>query len=257
MTRTPADFLGIAFDPYDMAATEAWLAERPANAPFAFIITPNVDHVVKLDAAPAAAEIRKAYAAAALRLCDSRIVARLARMRGIDLPVVPGSDLTAHLVTRIAEAGDRLCLIGGDAAMLHDLRALRPDLDIVQHIPPMGMLRKPEAMTAAEAFVRDARARFTLLAVAMPQQEILALRVAEAGGAVGTGLCIGASLDFLTGRKARAPLWMRKASLEWLHRLLSEPRRLWRRYLIEGPRIFLLTMRWRKTDAPSSQRRPN
>ena len=79
----------------------------------------------------------------------------------------------------------------------------------------------------------------------MPQQEILGLRVAEAGGAGGTGLCIGASLDFLTGRKARAPLWMRKASLEWLHRLLSEPQRLWRRYLIEGPRIFLLTLRWR------------
>ena len=86
-----------------------------------------------------------------------------------------------------------------------------------------------------------------MLAVAMPQQEILALRVAQAGGAVGVGLCIGASLDFLTGRKARAPLWMRKASLEWLHRLLSEPKRLWRRYLVEGPRIFLLTMKWRRS----------
>jgi exopolysaccharide biosynthesis WecB/TagA/CpsF family protein len=210
------------------------------------LVTPNVDHVVKLDAAPAEAEIRKAYAAAALRLCDSRIVARLARMHGVDLPVVPGSDLTAHLVTWIAQSGDRLCLVGGDTAMLDDLRALRPDLDIVQHVPPMGMLKKPEAMAAAEAFVREARARFTLLAVAMPQQEILALRVARAGGAIGVGLCIGASLDFLTGRKARAPLWMRKAGLEWLHRLLSEPGRLWRRYLVEGPRIFLLTMRWRK-----------
>ena len=246
MIPVQTDFLGIAFDPYDMATTEAWLADRAPAAPFAFVITPNVDHVVKLDAAPAEAEIRAAYQAAALRLCDSRIVAKLARARGIDLPVVPGSDLTAHLVQRIARSGDRLCLIGGDAAMLADLRALRPDLDIVQHVPPMGMLKKPEAMAAAVAFVRDAQARFTLLAVAMPQQEILALRVAQAGGAVGIGLCIGASLDFLTGRKARAPLWMRKASLEWLHRLLSEPQRLWRRYLIEGPRIFLLTLRWRK-----------
>jgi len=245
MTATKTAFLGIDFDPLDMEATERWLAERPADAPFAFIVTPNVDHVVKLDRAPRDAEIWQAYDAAALRLCDSRIVAKLARMRGRALAVVPGSDLTAHLVTRIAAAGDRLCLIGGDEAMLADLRALRPDLDIVQHVPPMGMLRKPDAMAAAAAFVRDAKARFTLLAVAMPQQEILALRVAEAGGAVGVGLCIGASLDFLTGRKARAPLWMRRASLEWLHRLASEPKRLWRRYLIEGPRIFLLTMRWR------------
>lgn len=246
MIQQQTDFLGVSFDRLDMASAEAWLADRASDAPFAFVITPNVDHVVKLDAAPADAEIRKAYAGAALRLCDSRIVAKLGRMRGIDLPVVPGSDLTANLVTRIAEAGDRLCLIGGDAAMLADLRALRPDLDIVQHIPPMGMLGKPDAMAEAAAFVRDAQARFILLAVAMPQQEILALRVAQAGGATGTGLCIGASLDFLTGRKARAPLWMRRASLEWLHRLLSEPGRLWRRYLVEGPRIFLLTMRWRR-----------
>ncbi len=246
MNPDQASFLGIDFDRRDMAAVEAWLADRSADAPFAFVITPNVDHVVKLDQAPSGAEIRTAYALAALRLCDSRIVAKLARARGVDLPVVPGSDLTAHLFQQIAETGDRLCLIGGDEAMLAELRALRPDLDIVQHIPPMGMLRNPEAMAAAQAFVRDARARFTLLAVAMPQQEILALRIAQAGGASGIGLCIGASLDFLTGRKARAPLWMRKASLEWLHRLLSEPKRLWRRYLIEGPRIFLLTMRWRK-----------
>lgn len=246
MIHPQIDFLGIAFDPLDMAATEAWLAERAPHVPFAFIVTPNVDHVVKLDATPADAEIREAYDVAALRLCDSRIVARLAGLRGIDLPVVPGSDLTAHVVTRIAQAGDRICLVGGDAAMLADLRRLRPDLDIVQHVPPMGMLKKPDAMAEAARFVRDAQARFTLLAVAMPQQEILALRVARDGGAVGVGLCIGASLDFLTGRKARAPHWMQRASLEWLHRLLSEPRRLWRRYLIEGPRIFLLTMRWRK-----------
>jgi N-acetylglucosaminyldiphosphoundecaprenol N-acetyl-beta-D-mannosaminyltransferase len=246
MNSDQASFLGSDFDRRDMAAVEAWLADRSADAPFAFVITPNVDHVVKLDQAPSGAEIRTAYALAALRLCDSRIVAKLARARGVDLPVVPGSDLTAHLFQQIAETGDRLCLIGGDETMLAELRALRPDLDIVQHIPPMGMLKNPEAMAAAQAFVRDARARFTLLAVAMPQQEILALRIAQAGGASGIGLCIGASLDFLTGRKARAPLWMRKASLEWLHRLLSEPKRLWRRYLIEGPRIFLLTMRWRK-----------
>jgi len=205
MTATKTAFLGIDFDPLDMEATERWLAERPADAPFAFIVTPNVDHVVKLDRAPRDAEIWQAYDAASLRLCDSRIVAKLARMRGRALAVVPGSDLTAHLVTRIAAAGDRLCLIGGDEAMLADLRALRPDLDIVQHVPPMGMLRKPDAMAAAAAFVRDAKARFTLLAVAMPQQEILALRVAEAGGAVGVGLCIGASLDFLTGRKWPSP----------------------------------------------------
>jgi exopolysaccharide biosynthesis WecB/TagA/CpsF family protein len=53
-------------------------------------------------------------------------------------------------------------------------------------------------------------------------------------------LCIGASIDFLTGKQRRAPVWVQKAGLEWLHRLLSDPRRLASRYLIECPRIFYL-----------------
>jgi hypothetical protein len=61
------------------------------------------------------------------------------------------------------------------------------------------------------------------------------------------GLCVGASLDFLGGKARRAPLWMQRARLEWLHRLLREPRRMWHRYLVEGPKILLLWQRWRRT----------
>jgi exopolysaccharide biosynthesis WecB/TagA/CpsF family protein len=53
-------------------------------------------------------------------------------------------------------------------------------------------------------------------------------------------LCIGASVDFLTGKQQRAPVWIQKAGFEWLHRLLSDPRRLASRYLLECPRIFYL-----------------
>jgi N-acetylglucosaminyldiphosphoundecaprenol N-acetyl-beta-D-mannosaminyltransferase len=245
MNTRSVSFLGVTFDQVDFDATIAWLSGRDPAEAFAYVVTPNVDHVVKLDAAPADAEIRRAYAEAALRLCDSRIVAKIARVRGVTLPVVPGSDLTVALFAQVIDAGDTICLIGGDAVMAEEIRAGWPGVTLLQHVPPMGMLGKADAMAEAAAFVAAARARFTLLAVAMPQQEILALRVAEAGHATGVGLCIGASLDFLTGRKARAPQWMRKASLEWLHRLASEPHRLWRRYLVEGPRIFLLAARWR------------
>lgn len=72
-------------------------------------------------------------------------------------------------------------------------------------------------------------------------------------GAKGTALCIGASLEFLTGQLKRAPRLAQKLYLEWAHRLLSEPRRMWRRYLIEGPKIFLLAYRW---ENPAQQRQP-
>lgn len=238
-------FLGIDFDPLSLDDATRWLAGRGADAPYGYVVTPNVDHVVKLDASEQGAEVRSAYRGATLRLCDSRILARLAGAMGINLPVVPGSDLTVCLFADVLRPADRICLIGGDADVLMQLRRGWPGLDILQHIPPMGMRSNPQAMAAAVAFAAAANARFILFAVAFPQQEMLAFRLSQQPGVTGTGLCVGASLDFLTGRKSRAPQWMRRASLEWLYRLLAEPRRLGRRYLIEGPRVFVLAWRWR------------
>ena len=71
-------------------------------------------------------------------------------------------------------------------------------------------------------------------------------RIAEAGDATGCGLCIGASLDFITGRQRRAPRVVQRLGLEWAHRLASQPGRLWRRYLVDGPKIFRLARRWHR-----------
>jgi exopolysaccharide biosynthesis WecB/TagA/CpsF family protein len=75
--------------------------------------------------------------------------------------------------------------------------------------------------------------------VGSPQQELVARALQERGRARGLALCVGASLDFIGGIEQRAPLWMQRASLEWLYRLLQNPRRLAGRYLVRGPRIFL------------------
>jgi exopolysaccharide biosynthesis WecB/TagA/CpsF family protein len=58
------------------------------------------------------------------------------------------------------------------------------------------------------------------------------------GRARGLALCVGASLNFITGSERRAPQWMQQAGIEWLYRLLHNPRRLAGRYLIRGPRFF-------------------
>ena len=95
-------------------------------------------------------------------------------------------------------------------------------------------------------FVLANPARFTFLAVGSPRQEILAAAIQATGKATGTGLCIGASLDFLSGAAERAPIWMQHAGLEWLHRLAGNPGRLARRYLCDSPAILpmLLAERW-------------
>jgi N-acetylglucosaminyldiphosphoundecaprenol N-acetyl-beta-D-mannosaminyltransferase len=88
--------------------------------------------------------------------------------------------------------------------------------------------------------------------VGSPCSEIIASRCAQRGGGRGVALCIGASIEFILGDQIRAPLWMQKAGLEWAFRLITNPVRLWRRYLVEGPKIFLIVAKWyfRSKSAP-------
>jgi exopolysaccharide biosynthesis WecB/TagA/CpsF family protein len=110
----------------------------------------------------------------------------------------------------------------------------------------MGLAKDREARARAVAFAAQAAARVTLLAVGSPQQELLALDMARSGAVRGTALCIGAGVEFLLGIRARAPRPIQRAGLEWAWRLLVEPRRMWRRYLVDGPAIFPLVWRWRR-----------
>jgi N-acetylglucosaminyldiphosphoundecaprenol N-acetyl-beta-D-mannosaminyltransferase len=77
-----------------------------------------------------------------------------------------------------------------------------------------------------------------LTCVSFPKQERFAHALRAAGRPCGVALCVGASIDFLTGRQHRAPKVFQQLSLEWLHRLLSQPKRMFRRYVIEGPAIL-------------------
>jgi len=244
------NFVGLRFEDMSLEAALDLLGTRDATTPFQYVVTPNVDHVVRLADIPPDDEIAQAYRRSWLCLCDSRVLALLARLRGHRLHVVSGSDLVDRLLKRSFKPGDRIALIGSNAEGASRLRSIIPGVEIVHHDPPMGLLHDEDALTAAVQFVVSARARYTFIAVGSPQQEVIAYRAMRAGGARGTGLCIGASIDFVTGQRRRAPRWVRRLCLEWLHRLLSDPRRLWRRYLVAGPRIFGIVSR------ASERRRP-
>ena len=244
-----ARFLDIAFDggSYEQVANE--LERLSQQESFSFIVTPNVDHVLMLRPraqTPATQTFRQAYNAAAMQLCDSRILQRLARRHGVRLDVVTGSDLTAYLFQKGNLDGRKVAIIGGDADMVPQLHERFPAVQIVQHQPPMGVLKNTRAVDDIIAFIEQERAHYVLLAIGAPQSEIVAHKCLLAGKSVGVGLCIGASIEFLLDRKRRAPRWMQRLGLEWAFRLISEPGRLWRRYLVTGPRIFMLSCCSRK-----------
>jgi N-acetylglucosaminyldiphosphoundecaprenol N-acetyl-beta-D-mannosaminyltransferase len=172
--------------------------------------------------------------------CDSRVLSRLAWFRGLRLPVITGSDLTARLIARAEEQRLTIALVGPTAAACAALESRFPGINVEFHTPPMGFINSEHEVQKCIDFAIKTQAPLIFLAVGMPQQEILACRIADHPEARGVGLCIGASIDFLTGKQRRAPVWVQNAGFEWLHRLLADPRRLAWRYLVECPRIFYL-----------------
>lgn len=246
MPTERVEFLGVGFDPLTMSQVLERMAAVTSATPYGYVVTPNVDHVVQLDKAFDRVELRQVFAGATLSVCDSRILHRLGRLRNVDLPIVPGSDLTVQLFDKVIEPGDRIAVVGGDGELLAELQRRYPQVSFLHYSPPMGLRRNSNARAEAAAFVAQAQARFTLLALGSPQQELVAADVAGWPDARGMAFCIGASLEFITGRQRRAPKILQRLSLEWAFRLVTNPARLWRRYLVEGPHVFRLVLRERR-----------
>jgi N-acetylglucosaminyldiphosphoundecaprenol N-acetyl-beta-D-mannosaminyltransferase len=209
---------------------------------YGYIVTPNVDHVIRHQED---SHFRALYAQAAYVLLDSRFLAHtVGLIKRQVLRVCLGSDLTTAMLNSIIRPLDATILVGGTPEQARILKE-RYGLMQLRHIdPPMNFIRDP---LAVETCLREIEAtspfRFCFLAIGSPQQEIIAQKLKERGIARGLALCVGAAINFLTGIERRAPVWMQEAGLEWLYRLSRNPRRLWKRYLVRGPKIFLLLWR--------------
>nr|WP_238934848.1 WecB/TagA/CpsF family glycosyltransferase [Maricaulis parjimensis] len=219
------------------------ITERDPSKPFAFVVTPNVDHLVRLERDTVLARL---YAQAWLTVCDSRVLEVIGKISGETINVSPGSDLTAKLFDTVIDPAEPITIIGGSEDVIAAVTERYGLRDVRWHQPPMGLRDNPEAIAECARFVADNPSRFTFFCVGSPQQELVAEACLDHGGCTGLGLCVGASLDFLGGKARRAPVWMQQARLEWLHRLLQEPGRMWRRYLVDGPKVIQLWFSWRR-----------
>lgn len=188
--RATTEFLGVDFSNLNYDEVVAELDRLSQCDSFSFVVTPNVDHVVMLHEHKNE-DIRKrfgeAYSAAALRLCDSRILQLLAKFRGTELEVVTGSDLTAILFEQGHLNGKKVAIIGGDETMLPELQSRFPEIDLIQHIPPMGVLKSVDAVSEIEAFLESAPWDYALFAFGAPQSEIVANQCLSAGRSRGVG----------------------------------------------------------------------
>ena len=230
--------LTCSIDDYDVEGFLR-LATDFDGSKFSYAVTPNVDHLIRYHDDP---NFRALYADASYVLLDSRFLSHVFLLsKGLRVRVCAGSDLTAELFARVIAPDDNIVLIGCSSEQVRSLTD-RFGLKALKHYnPPMGFIRDPQQLDACVQFVEaHSPFRFCFLAVGAPQQEVLAQRLKTRGIARGLALCIGASVNFLTGIERRAPRWMQRMGMEFIFRLAQDPRRLAKRYLVRGPRVFSL-----------------
>ena len=183
-----------------------------------------------------------------LHLIDGApLAAQARRLTGRAWPRLAGSDLIGPILTLCERRGTRIGFLGGASSthsqVLTELAARYPGLQISGcWAPSRDELRDPARSEEIAREVRDARTELLIVGLGKPRQE---LWIAEHGLSTGSRvlLAFGAVVDFLAGRVARAPDWVAGHGLEWAWRLALEPRRLFARYLVHGPRAYLAVRR--------------
>ena len=231
---------GVDIDLLSMSQTVAqvrrWVQATEKNCQF--IVTPNVDHIVKVQTD---VKLKLAYKHAALVVTDGKPVVWAANLLGVDIPgVVPGSDLVPAIFDDAQTQKTLLSifLLGAMPGVAERAKVLIqtkwPMVHVVGTLSPDFGFDKSEADSIAICkIVNECKADLLVLGLGAPKQEIWIAQYADQLS-VKVALCVGATIDFLAGEKTRAPMWMRKVGLEWLHRMLSEPKRLAKRYLVDA-----------------------
>lgn len=227
--RPPIAILGVRID--NVTAPEAIerIERMAVSGRPHYFVTANVDFLVRARQDP---ELRRILLDADLALCDGAPIVWASRILGNPLPErVAGSDLVPLLLELARQKGLRVFFLGASpeaaAAAIVNVGRRHPGLLVAGHSPPFGAFQAADD-DAIERRLAEARPDLLFVAFGCPKQEkwiaahYRALGVPVSGG-------VGATIDFLSGRR-RAPMWMRRAGLEWAFRLLAEPRRLFGRY---------------------------
>jgi len=191
------------------------------------------------------AAYREVINASDMAVPDGAPVAWMLRRQGFaGQPRISGPDLMWALCARAEAEGLAVYFYGSteETLVLLDqrLRAGFPALKVTMESPPFRAMT-PEEDAAAVARINASGAGIVFVGLGCPKQERW---MAEHRGRVNAVMIgVGAAFDFHAGTVQRAPAWMRNNGLEWLHRLFSEPRRLWRRYLVTNT-LFILGAAW-------------
>ncbi len=212
-----------------------------------YVVTPNAQHVVLL----AKDEyLRKIYSAAAFVLPDGVSLLLAARVLGQKIPDrIAGVDMFEALCRRAAHEGLRVFLLGGRPGSAETaaakLLARNPGLIVSgTYCPPLGFENDPRQRDEIEARIKAGRPHLLFVALGAPKQEYWMYEHARNLG-VPVAMGVGGSFEMVSGAVARAPRWLQQLGIEWIYRLVREPGRLWKRYLIGNLQFANIVLRQR------------
>jgi UDP-N-acetyl-D-mannosaminuronic acid transferase (WecB/TagA/CpsF family) len=234
-------FLGLGFDPMGANQAARAIARRARQREaFAYVATPNIDHLVRLDRSPG---LRRLYQDAWLTLCDSRVLEIFAWVSDVKLPLACGEEIVEQLFREHVRADDTVLVVGGDAGLVRALRERHAIADLRSYSPSIDLKDDAAIRSECAAFIRANPASFIFLAAGSPLQEMIAHEVLASGDAVGVAVCCGGALDALARKSVPAR--------QWLARLAPGAVRLCRR-LVDGPRLLGIWRRWLAGTRPAS-----
>lgn len=214
----------------------------------AYVVTPNVDHLVQLEQGGPLCDV---YKHADLILTDGAPLLWIAKWYGTPLKEkISGSDLFPLLCEMAAQKGYTMFFLGameGVAAKAADNLAARyPGLQVKgTYSPPFGFEKDEAELGRIRDMIHAAAPDILIVGLGCPKQELFIYHHAKELG-VPLSLGLGASLDFEAGHVKRAPRWMSDHGLEWLYRLTQDPKRLAKRYLVNDPKIFGMALKYKR-----------
>lgn len=211
-----------------------------------YVVTPNVDHIVKLEKD---IELQKVYDKADLILTDGMPLIWISKLKSNPIKEkVSGSDLFPKVCELAADKGYKVFLLGAAEGVAkkaaENLKIKYPKLIVSgTYSPSYGFEKKEDEINQIISLINEAKPDILAVGLGAPKQEKFIYKYRDKLN-VPVSLAIGASIDFEAGNVERAPKWMQKCGLEWFYRLCKEPKRMFKRYLVDDLKIFRIAMKY-------------
>lgn len=252
MTRI--NFLNTHVDSLTMKEAIVITEKLIAKDGCAYVVTPNLDHIVTLESDP---EFAKVYANADLILADGKPLIWISKL--LNRPIkekISGSDFFPCMCEMCAKKGYSLFILGAANGVAEvaaqNLRKKYQGLKIVgTYSPPFGFEKNENELKLIETLISESKPTILTVSLGSPKGEKFIYKHLKEYG-VSLGISIGATIDFEAGNVKRAPRWMANHGLEWLFRITQDPKRLAKRYWNDAKKIIPIIWKYRNEKVNNS-----